>query len=76
LLGKETQVTHFSEYLQRYKLPFKVETDKTRNTARIVTETGTAYLVEELVAMVLQYAMKIGEGMGKGQIKVRGGAVV
>ena len=27
--------------------------------------------VEELVAMILQYAMKIGEGMGKGQIKVR-----
>lgn len=72
LLGKETQVDHFTEYLDKYKLPFKVTPDKERQTARIVTETGEAYLVEELVAMILQYAMKIGEGMGKGQIKVRG----
>ena len=45
--------------------------DKTRGTARVVTESGAEYSVEELVAMILQYAMKIGEGMGKGQIKVR-----
>ena len=71
LLGKETAVDSFTQYLDRYKLPFKVTADAERATARIVTESGEAYLVEELVAMILQYAMKIGEGMGKGQIKVR-----
>ena len=71
LLGKETAVDSFTRYLDKYKLPFKVTADAERATARIVTESGEAYLVEELVAMILQYAMKIGEGMGKGQIKVR-----
>ena len=71
LLGKETAVDSFTQYLDKYKLPFKVTADAERATARIVTESGEAYLVEELVAMILQYAMKIGEGMGKGQIKVR-----
>ena len=71
LLGKETAIDSFTQYLEKYKLPFKVTADSERNTARIVTESGDAYLVEELVAMILQYAMKIGEGMGKGQIKVR-----
>ena len=71
LLGKETAVDSFTRYLDKYKLPFKVTADAERATARIVTDSGEAYLVEELVAMILQYAMKIGEGMGKGQIKVR-----
>jgi hypoxia up-regulated 1 len=71
LLGKETSVQSFQDYLKKYQLPFAVVPDETRGTARIVSEGGVEYAVEELVAMVLQYAMKIGESMGKGQIKVR-----
>lgn len=71
LLGKETSVPAFQEYLDKYHLPYKVVADEVRGTARIVAEGGVEYAVEELVAMVLQYAMKIGESMGKGQIKVR-----
>merc|ERR1719163_2698287 len=62
-------VESFVEYLAKYKLPYKVVRDADRGTARVVSETGDEYAVEELVAMILQYAMKIGEGMGKGQIK-------
>ena len=69
LLGKETAVPSFQDYLDKYKLPYKVVPDETRGTARIVAENGVEYAVEELVAMVLQYAVKIGESMGKGQIK-------
>ena len=71
LLGRETAVQSFQDYVAKYKLPYAVVPDKTRGTARVVTESGAEYSVEELVAMILQYAMKIGEGMGKGQIKVR-----
>ena len=71
LLGKDASVESFAEYLAKYKLPYKVVRDADRGTARVVSETGDEYAVEELVAMILQYAMKIGEGMGKGQIKVR-----
>lgn len=71
LLGRETAAQSFQEYVAKYKLPYAVVPDKTRGTARVVTESGAEYSVEELVAMILQYAMKIGEGMGKGQIKVR-----
>ncbi|ACO69747.1 heat shock protein 70 [Micromonas commoda] len=69
LLGKDASVESFAEYLAKYKLPYKVVRDADRGTARVVSETGDEYAVEELVAMILQYAMKIGEGMGKGQIK-------
>ena len=71
LLGRETSVASFQEYISKYHLPYKVVPDKARGTARVVAETGDEFAVEELVAMILQYAMKIGEGMGKGQIKVR-----
>ena len=71
LLGKDTSVDSFADYLAKYRLPYKVVRDAARGTARIVSETGDEYAVEELVAMIMQYAMKIGEGMGKGQIKVR-----
>lgn len=70
LLGKETAVPAFQEYLDKYHLPYKVVPDPVRGTARIVAEGDVEYAVEELVAMILQYAMKIGESMGKGQIKV------
>jgi hypoxia up-regulated 1 len=71
LLGKETAVPAFQDYVAKYKLPYTVVADAERGTARIVAEKGAEYAVEELVAMILQYAMKIGEGMGKGMIKVR-----
>ena len=70
LLGKETALQSFDAYLKKYHLPFTVVPDKERGTARIVAEGGVEYAVEEVVAMVLQYAVKIGEAMGKGQIKV------
>jgi len=69
LLGKQTAVPAFQEYLAKYRLPYTVVADPTRGTARVVAQGGVEYAVEELVAMVLQYAMKIGESMGKGQIK-------
>ena len=60
---------YLTEYMDTYKLPYKVEADEERGTALIVAEDGHKYAVEELVAMIFQYAMKIGEGMGKGVIK-------
>jgi hypoxia up-regulated 1 len=69
LLGKDASVKYFQDYVEKYKLSYKVVADKDRGTARIVAENGAEYAVEELVAMILQYAVKIGEGMGKGVIK-------
>ena len=50
LLGKETAVDSFTQYLDRYKLPFKVTADAERATARIVTESGEAYLERQTLA--------------------------
>ena len=55
---------------ERSKLAYVTQGDDARNGAvRAQFSKGASYAVEELVAMTLEYAMKIGEDAGRGRIR-------